>query len=70
MNKYKSFREQFKECLENRTRFEIISPWDGHRINICAKYKCVCNSGACRDERMKFDKNGFYTTKYLEDQNG
>jgi len=68
MKKYKDFREQSLECDKNGTRMEVPSTSCRGVTLICKKYNCYCNSGACREERRKFDKNGFYTTNYLENK--
>lgn len=52
---YKSFREQHLECIENGNLVEIdISKYNTFPkiVLTCLKYKCACNSGACRDERI------------------
>lgn len=51
--KYKSFREQFKECEKNGNLIEIpCIHCEGINL-ICIKYKTYCHSKACLKERTK-----------------
>jgi len=58
MKDYKSFREQFLECKENGNLISVdISKYGPgvfpKKILVCIKYKCICHSGVCREERIK-----------------
>ena len=58
--KYKSFRKQFTECHKNGNLIEV----DGSvlkevcgsklldKLLVCTKYKSICHSGVCREERI------------------
>lgn len=58
MEHYKSFREQFLECKKNGNLISINISIYGPKIFpenilVCIKYKSVCYSGVCKDERIK-----------------
>ena len=49
--KYKSFREQLLECLDNNNCIEVECIKCKQKNLICLKYKCKCSSRVCRNER-------------------
>jgi hypothetical protein len=49
---YKSFRTQFRECIELGISKRVI---DENNHFWCRKYGAKCMSGLCRDERVKID---------------
>jgi len=51
----KSFRIQFRECVENGDAFkERIRSWKGELIlTACKRYGDQCRSGKCLEERRK-----------------
>ena len=59
MENYKPFRKQFIECKESGNLIEIdISSYRTFPKTalVCLKYKSVCHSGVCRNERIS-EKN-------------
>ena len=58
--KYKSYREQLRECGKNHTA-EVLS--FGRRVGgiiWCHKYGVQCKSSVCKEERMKNDQTGIW----------
>ena len=53
----KAFRKQFRECRENGTIITVPIPdnekYELDSIIVCTKYKKVCSSDICKEERMK-----------------
>jgi len=59
LKKYKSFHQQMIGCKENGNLIRIDSSvlYSFYGVDIpneliCIKYKCICHSGACREERI------------------
>ena len=53
---YKSFREHFIECKRTGNLIEVdVSKYSTFPkiALVCLKYKTICHSGICRDERIK-----------------
>jgi len=58
--KYKSFRQQMKECTENGNLIHVdtlpMKKLYGHEVGVilvCVKNKCICSSKVCKNERIK-----------------
>ena len=49
--KYKSYREQSRECLYNHNRFYEECICCGHTLIMCKKYGGQCSSIKCLEER-------------------
>jgi hypothetical protein len=59
LNYYKAFSKQFKECQDNGNLMKIDTTMYGSfpsAVLVCIKYKSICHSGVCRDERIKKDE--------------
>ncbi len=60
MKHYKSFREKLLECKKNGNLIKVdISEYNTFPKTalVCLKYKTICHSGICRDERIQEDKD-------------
>jgi len=56
MKYYKSFRDKLKGCKEYGNLVEIDMSVYGKfpkTALVCLKYKSICHSGICRDERIQ-----------------
>jgi hypothetical protein len=65
MENYKSYREQFMKCRENGNLIDVdISAYGvfPKKALVCIKYKCVCHSGVCREERMNKQNDKIHLT--------
>ena len=62
MIKYRSFRDQFKYCMEENLIMRDYHPLSGAEMLYCKLYETECHSGVCREDRIKISNQPIQAT--------